>query len=257
MLGGSIAIYVVMAACSGQDLPNGGGGGNAGAAGRPGGQGGAGLGADAGSQGGAGIGPDAAAGAGGSGGVDRPDVVVVDGSRGDERLGILDALLDPVRGADAQTTSGTRIKAKWLVTADGARQANGWYDSMRKEDCFFSMAADGKMRCLAGLGGGGATILFTDTACTQPIAAFPMPPDAGCPTTAPANKSGYLYQALPCSVTQYRIFSAGSVIAIPSIVFQKSGTSCLSAAVPPSYNWYSASEIAPTEFVEATVQIDP
>jgi hypothetical protein len=54
-----------------------------------------------------------------------------------------------------------------------------------------------------------------------------------------------------------RIFSAGSAIAVPSMVFQKSGTSCSSTAVPSSYNWYSASEIASTEFVEATVQIDP
>jgi hypothetical protein len=206
MLGGSIAIYVVMAACSAPDLPK---GGSAGASGRPGGQGGSGPLADAGDQGGSGIGPDAAAGAGGSGGVDRPDVVVVvDGSLGDERSGIIDALLDPVRDEDAQTTSGTRIKAKWLVTADGARQANGWYDSTRKDDCFFGTAADGKMRCLAGFGGGGATILFKDAACSQAIAAVPIPPDAGCPPNAPASRYGLLFQTLLCpAVTQYRIFS--------------------------------------------------
>jgi hypothetical protein len=266
MLGGSVVIYVVMAACSAQEAPRrgdptAGSGGSAGASsqGGSGGVGGSGMVADAaGGNGGAfGI-PDATAGAGGAGGIDRPDVAedLSDARAGDERPGVIDALLDPVRDADAQTTSGTRIKAKWLVTADGARQPNGWYDSMRKEDCFFSAAGDGKMRCIAGIGGGAASILFTDAGCSLPMAAVPAPTDAGC--QGAVAQYGVFYQVAGCpAVAQYRVFSVGAMAATPSAAFQKSGVTCSSVGSPASYRWYAVTEIAPTEFVEGVVQTDP
>ena len=210
-----------------------------------------------GGQGGAGMVPDATAGAGGAGGIDQPDVGV-GGADSGRAGGMLDALLDPVRDADAQTTSGTRIKAKWLVTADGARQPNGWYDSMRKEDCLFTAAGDGKTRCIP-LFGAGATIYFTDAACSQPLAALSLPTDAGCQASA-IPKYGW-FPDYSCSaagsVGLYRTFSVGSAVATPSTAFQKSVTNCTAISSTALYRWYTATEVAPTEFAEGVVQIDP
>src|SRR5262249_36764419 len=47
----------------------------------------------------------------------------------------------------AAAVSGSRLRAKYLTTADGARQFVGWYDSQRKEDCSFDVAEDGQMHC--------------------------------------------------------------------------------------------------------------
>lgn len=44
--------------------------------------------------------------------------------------------------------SGSRLKARMLVTADGAKSFNGWRDTKRGENCFFADATDGKTRCL-------------------------------------------------------------------------------------------------------------
>ena len=42
----------------------------------------------------------------------------------------------------------------------------GWHDTMNDVDCTFTLAADGKMRCLPTAS--TATILFTDDACKSP-----------------------------------------------------------------------------------------
>lgn len=64
--------------------------------------------------------------------------------------------------------SGNRIKARFLVTPDGARSFVGWRDTERDEDCDFKLASDGKQRCLPS--GATATGVFTDAACTVPLA---------------------------------------------------------------------------------------
>src|SRR5262245_38288793 len=43
----------------------------------------------------------------------------------------------------AFTLSGTRLRAKVMTSADGAREFIGWYDNVRAEPCSFELAADG------------------------------------------------------------------------------------------------------------------
>ena len=146
LLFGASLIYTAMAACGGGGTQNGGSaGGHA--------HGGAG-------QGGSGHGGAAVGGSDGS--------------------GIMDALTDPVREADAEPSSGTRLKAEYIESVDGARQyvliteapppyanvpvtQSVWFDSMRNEDCVFRLAADGKLRCLPGV---------IDSSGTPPTAAY-------------------------------------------------------------------------------------
>lgn len=48
---------------------------------------------------------------------------------------------------DLPPMSGTRLRAKLIVAGD-ARELVGFYDSLRKEDCTFQLAEDGRTRCL-------------------------------------------------------------------------------------------------------------
>lgn len=45
-------------------------------------------------------------------------------------------------------TSGTRIRVKYIQTADGARQAWGWYDTQLGVDCYFAQTQDAGLRCM-------------------------------------------------------------------------------------------------------------
>jgi hypothetical protein len=47
--------------------------------------------------------------------------------------------------------SGTRIKARMLSTADGAKMRVGWFDSSLGMPCSFAHAGDGKLRCIPDL----------------------------------------------------------------------------------------------------------
>lgn len=64
--------------------------------------------------------------------------------------------------------SGSRLKARMLVTADGAKSFAGWRDTKRGENCTFAPATDGKTRCVP-TGCAGATIssrMYADENCT-------------------------------------------------------------------------------------------
>jgi hypothetical protein len=53
--------------------------------------------------------------------------------------------------------SGSRIRAQVLITDDGDRAFQGWYDSQRGEACAFVRDAEGTMRCLP-LGADGSSV---------------------------------------------------------------------------------------------------
>ncbi len=81
---------------------------------------------------------------------------------------IADAVTDPVSDAAANPyQSGSRLKARVLVTADGARQFVGWRDTQLGLDCTFVTATDGKTRCLPQLG--GIAVVYADSACSKPL----------------------------------------------------------------------------------------
>jgi hypothetical protein len=62
--------------------------------------------------------------------------------------------------------SGTRIKAEYLVTPDGARSFNGFFDSQRNEPCSMLKSTDGVTRCLPTGTLDVSDLYFADAACT-------------------------------------------------------------------------------------------
>src|SRR5437899_3272171 len=60
--------------------------------------------------------------------------------RGHEAGALLDALADPVPDAKADpNSSGSRLKAKRHVGEDGSSEFIGWHDMQRDEDCAFAL----------------------------------------------------------------------------------------------------------------------
>jgi hypothetical protein len=219
---GACVIYTVMAAC------NGGGNGNASSSGGGGhGHGGHGHGG----------------GAPGGGGTAGSTMAVPGGSDG---AGIFDALTDPVHDAMADPVSGTRLKAAWIESLDGARQyllntepdyggtgfqltTNVWFDSMRSETCVFRLAVDGKLRCLPGLQNAQAgqvpgfyQLFYADDTCSGSSAYFIMdPPQTNCAQYTPPTY-GLLIEPSPTTCHtpgedgRFRVFKVGAQLTLPS-----------------------------------------
>ena len=166
---------------------------------------------------------------------------------------IVDALTDPVSSASAQTmTSGSRLKAKWYVGADGSKQFLGWHDSQLNTDCDFEVASDGATRCIPAYPAGALlATYFADAACSQPIA-YLYP---GCATPTYASQSASASCALK-PVTQ--IFSIAGVYG--GTVYQGTSSSCTAVTattILSLYTFYSiGTESPPSQFVQATVQTD-
>ena len=62
---------------------------------------------------------------------------------------LLTAITNPIPDAAAQAaTSGTRLKASYYVGADGSKEFIGLYDSQLGVNCSFYSASDGTSRCM-------------------------------------------------------------------------------------------------------------
>jgi hypothetical protein len=279
-LAGSTVVYLVMASCSatrgegpslgdGGDPPEGayGQGGApvamAGASGRSGGSNGAGPGGGSGGTQGVGGGFAGADGgstgtSGGSAGVDGG--LAGEGGKGGEGgeggrvttagsggAGGLGGILNPVPDADADT-SGTRLKARVLVGADGSKQpTHRWQDTLRNEECTFRLAADGTQRCMP-TSVATAYSVFSDPGCTSPAALLfsPCPQPPAYLSSAPLTCNGFGGE---------RLYQRGASL---STYYSGSPASC--QAVPVSqYNVVFAlgPEVPLDSFVSAQVTVEP
>lgn len=155
----------------------------------------------------------------------------------------------PVPSAQA-AESGSRLKAKWFVTEDGARYFDfNWYDSERSHDCTFMAAGDGVQRCLPTAA--ATTLTYRDSACTVPVFSFT---NAGC---GAQNGYGWAMEQLSCGITRYRVFPIGEIID-PETLYAKSGANCNSITPSKGFVYRAAgTEIPPSAFAAGTYEIDP
>lgn len=80
--------------------------------------------------------------------------------------------------------SGSRLKARTYTGEDGSQEFIGWFDSQTSANCGFSLANDGKLRCLPFEGLASAGVYWSDAGCTVPL----IIATAGCsPTLALSN----------------------------------------------------------------------
>lgn len=166
----------------------------------------------------------------------------VDGSGGLGSMmdAMVDAIAEPVPDAEAQTVSGTRLKARYWVGDDGSKQFAGWFDSERNEQCSFRTAEDGDIRCqpVAEATGG----VYFAAGCTTPY----FYASTGCGV---APKYGSL--ATGCSIGLFTLTASS-----PTMVYVGTPANCVSTAVPTGFSFFTGSAIAATLFVKATEQVE-
>lgn len=246
-LGGSVAVYLIVAACSSyqqrpsDDDDDSERGGRAGIGGsRPG--GGA-------SSGGASSAGESSGGMMGTAGEDQPGE-----DAGPRDSGMLDGMIDPVPDAmaDAGSTSGTRLKARTLNGEDGSRQTViGWFDSQRNENCSFSPAADGSMRCMPATSVSATGSYFVDAACTEELVVVLVAQCTGIPkyATRYVSQSDCLYGS--------SIYPVGAEY-VGTALYVKNGTTCTATTTSPAQLRYFrlGAEVTAASFVRATEEVE-
>lgn len=143
--------------------------------------------------------------------------------------------------------SGSRLKVRFLTSADGARQPVGWYDAQLGEPCTPVKASDGKTRCLPLNGSavyGG--VYYADADCREPVffqsTAGACDASYGYTTTQVSCGGGYemyqyeIYQLMPFQPSQLYSGGVGSCTQLGSI--------------PQGYKFYRGTRIQPSAFAE-------
>jgi hypothetical protein len=174
------------------------------------------------------------------------------GTSGPSDSGLMDRMIDPVPDAAADPVNGSRLKARYYVGADGSREpvaSYGWYDSERRENCGFSKAPDGAIRCVPMIGAYAYGTYYRDGECMVELAVA----GATCGAEAPR----YANVAASSACTTYRIHQLGAAFT-GTALFIKSGTMCVMTIATTGISYFEiGAEVPPTAFVQATEEVAP
>lgn len=141
--------------------------------------------------------------------------------------------------------SGTRIKARMLVTADGAKSFVGWRDTQLGVDCVFAKASDGKMRCLPFGNWTTSSIAYGDSGCTSPVAMF-----GGCSDPTWVG----VVDATSCSSGKVAIYEVSGEFT--GSLFDKSSDGSCSYLPSLGRYWALRPETPPSTYAEAAEQLE-
>lgn len=83
------------------------------------------------------------------------------------------------------TVSGSRLRAVYRKTEDGAREAIGWFDTKLNVRCSFSTATDMQTRCLPDAPVPSAVLFYSGMSCVGTPVAIGFPLDDTCPSFGP------------------------------------------------------------------------
>jgi len=117
--------------------------------------------------------------------------------------------------------AGTRLKYHEVVTAEGDRAWDGFYDSLTGEDCSAAFAGDGKMRCVPR-SRFETQVFYTDAACSDPV----YLKDATCD-----HKYLELFDRSVACMPQVQLFAPGAAYTGPTFQAGPSGT-CVPNTTP-------------------------
>jgi hypothetical protein len=138
-------------------------------------------------------------------------------------------------------TSGTRLRVRKWVTAEGTEHFVGWHDKERDEECSYRIASDGKMRCVPSSSSPIDT-LHLDAACTQPVVQL---------TTSPCDvRPKYATLAAVAACERPRMVAVGAVATFGVQAYRKQGNDCVAAAVPTTTYYELGAPVDPNAFVE-------
>ncbi len=173
---------------------------------------------------------------------------IVEGGASANLGGLADAaienLLAPV-GSTAANESGSRIKATWIVSDEGAKHFSGWHDSELDHECVWQTGTDDSKRCLPI--GAEKLSSFSDAECATPIFFSPC--------------GGFLYglRITGCSHDRYEVHLLETEpLPEGTDLYVDFGDSCkLQTDVPDvDYYYLSAGVVPPSEFARGSVVIE-
>jgi len=166
----------------------------------------------------------------------------------------VDVMVDPVPDAAAEpATDGTRLKAVYLVGADGAKQWHyAWWDSKLSVECSFTQFVDGSTRCVPAAA--ASRSYFTDAGCMVPLF---IAAAASCPG-GPSALYALGTLSVACGAAVYSAAYKLTPVDPPKVY---SGTPAACSDIttaakpnPPTYTFYTGTEVPLSDFVSATKQ---
>lgn len=179
---------------------------------------------------------------------------------------------DPTSTTDAPTgpgdgrpgmdfTSGSRLKARYLVAEDGSRTLLGWHDSMLDVNCSFQLAEDGARRCLPEDLRPSSIRAFSDASCTNEV--FYV--SSTCDPTPPAYVGMYIHSTVffeACANTiGIAVYKLGPESVLSSSYGQVvGGTDCDGphAGTSTESRFFTGTHVPPETFVKMTEEVvDP
>lgn len=165
--------------------------------------------------------------------------------------------MSPVPDANAQpATSGARLKSRYYVSSDGARQFVGWFDLQRNEACGFQQTPEG-IRCMPAVSGYflGVSSYYADAACTMRMAQAPM----DCRSTPPDYivESTFTAACGAQATSQVRYFRPAGVFS-GATMYLKGQSTCVGFPKSAETFFLAGAEIVPSyaDYVSATEQHD-
>lgn len=143
--------------------------------------------------------------------------------------------------------SGTRLRARYTVGADGSREFVGWFDTVRGEDCSFKQGDEGRLRCLPAA---HPVIDFSDPDCTVPLVT--LPPQLDCNGKPPKYVMAMDFS--DACMPQARLFELGAATQTTvDPVYRSTAQGCMplgSGAMPVFFE--IGPEVPMTEMVEGS-----
>jgi hypothetical protein len=142
--------------------------------------------------------------------------------------------------------SGSRLRARFLANADGARQFESFYDRELAADCSFQ---GDPPRCLPEVAYARS---YIDAGCTVPLFGRGV---AGECTTPPSYLAVALATQCPDEEGFQRIWKRGPRVT-PDVVYVLEAGACVAQAARTDYDYYAADVELPVErFVAATFEV--
>ncbi|NUP11492.1 MAG: hypothetical protein HOW73_36060 [Polyangiaceae bacterium] len=148
--------------------------------------------------------------------------------------------------------SGSRLRARFIGGADGSKQFLGFHDDERDEDCSFSTASDGKLRCVPPSSGAS---LFVDAQCNQPVVLVTV----GCDPPKYGNvvEGGDVGDCGGGEPSRMRLFTMGARVASAAqSAYTNAFGTCEQTTLPPNDLYALDEEIPASSFVEGNVTVE-
>lgn len=152
---------------------------------------------------------------------------------------------EPGPPGEAGFTSGSRLRARTLTAADGARQSAGWYDSELGLECQPVISSDGRQRCIPLAGQAFTGSLFSDAGCQTRLGYMV----AGCDEPRFAFSSGG--DTCPARYMLWEVAGRHT-----GTVYSGSPANCVEATTTPYTTYRLGEGVRPDTFVEVETVID-